>query len=424
MSNLALRSIARQVRDLNVAKRGATSLYVDGTNGSDTFTGESWRQALATIQGAVDVADPWTQIFIKAGTYAENVIIDTDSISLIGQSRDSVNIHPTATADALKVSSDGVVIRRLSLFGPNYTNCASLSGEHLLLDDLLLDGESSSSGIRLTTPNFTTINNIYASNANLSEAISSFDSAAYITISNCKFNLTAPVAEACVIYMSTLSKSRIFNNDIGAMPDARGYGLRLLSSCADVTVFHNNFISNTTQVKNESSTCKVFENFYNDHTNVDNGFGIATEPYAYTGGTDPRPVVCRDGWNSVSILRSLLRKKTATQTGAAATDASGTSWVDLKTIAPTTSDIELYRLKLTTAGTWAGTAKYRIIVGSTKVYPFGDDKDIDTGVLEDLIFPINIQINETCKIQFRSDNTGDGAGETVTLNQLDYATVI
>jgi len=123
-------------------------------------------------------------------------------------------------------------------------------------------------------------------------------------------------------------------------------------------------------------------------------------------------------------MRTLLRKKTAAQTTAAATDANGTAWVDLKTLAPSTSDVELYRLKLTTAGAWAGTAKYRIIIGATKVYPFPADKNITSGTLESFIFPINVQINETAKLQFRSDNAADGAGETVALNQLDYATVL
>ena len=199
-----------------------------------------------------------------------------------------------------------------------------------------------------------------------------------------------------------------------------------VSSCGSYnTIFHNNLIDNTKHLYDSGSPdSSYFENYYSNHTNIDNGFGIATEPYAFTGGTDLRPVVCLNGWNSVSILRSLLRKKTAAQTTQAATNANGTAWVDLKTLTPTTSDIELYQVKMTTAGSWAGTAKYRIIVGSTKVYPFPADKSITSGTLESFIFPINIQINETAKLQFRSDNAADGAGDTVTLNQLDYATVL
>ena len=299
MSNLAIRSIARQVRDLNVAKRGATSLYVDGTNGSDTFTGESWRQALATIQEAVDVADPWTQIFIRAGAYDENVTIDKDSISLIGQSRGSVEIHP-ASGDALTISGDFVAATKLSLYAQRY--CALLSGEYLTLDAVGLDGAYQSQGIYLTTPNYTTLNNIYASTANLVTAITAYGSAKYLNISNCKFNLTYNDSAAYVIYSQNIQKSKIFNNDIGALPlSGGGYGIWVESDCSDLSIFHNNFIGNDIQIDDQGGTrISVFENFYDDHTNVDNGFGIAKAPYSYTGGTDPRPVVARNGWGGLS----------------------------------------------------------------------------------------------------------------------------
>ena len=299
MSNLALRSIARQVRDLNVAKRGATSLYVDGTNGSDTFTGESWRQALATIQEAVDTADSWTQIFIKSGTYAENVTIDKDSISLIGQSRDSVEIHP-ASGDALTVSGDFVAATKLSLYAQDF--CALLSGEYLTLDTVGMDGAYQSKGLYLTTPNHTTLKNIYASTANLRSAISVYGPAEYLDISNCKFNLTYDISSAYVIYLHDTHKSEISNNDIGTLPlSASGAGLWVVSTCSDLSIFHNNFIGNSTQIDSSGGTnIGIFENFYDDHTNVDNGFGIAKDPYTFIGGSDPRPICVRNGWLGLS----------------------------------------------------------------------------------------------------------------------------
>ena len=295
MSNLTIRSIARQVRDLNVAKRGATSLYVDGTNGSDNNTGESWRQALATIQEAVDVADSWTQIFVKAGTYAENVTIDKDSISLIGQSRDSVEIHP-ASGDALTISGDFVAATKLLLYAQRYS--ALLSGEYLTLDHIKLDGISSSEGIYLTNPNHTTLNYIFTASANLSSAIMTGAMAEYLEISNCVLNISSTYVSG-VIYMDYIQKSKIFNNDIGT--SQTGYAIMLGESCSDLAIFHNNFIGVGTQIYDTGGTrISVFENFYNNHTNVDNGFGIATEPYAYTGGSDPRPVCVRNGWGGLS----------------------------------------------------------------------------------------------------------------------------
>jgi hypothetical protein len=277
---------------------GAASLHVDGTDGDDSNDGESWITAKKTIQEAVGAADSWTQIFIKAGTYAENVTIATDTISLIGQSRDEVDIHPTSGV-ALTVPADTVTITNLSLYAAQ-TYCAILSGENLTLDTIRLNGAAEKLGIELTTPNHTTLNNIYASNSNLATAITATGTAKYLTISNSKFNLTHG-APGYSIYLSKTSKSRVFNNDIGAMSGGSGYGMWIVDDCSDLSIFHNNFIGNNTQVHEGGGTrISLFENFYDDHSNVDNGFGIAKAPYAYTGGTDPRPVVCRNGWLGLS----------------------------------------------------------------------------------------------------------------------------
>jgi len=401
---------------------GAKSLYVDGTNGHDSNDGESWITAKATIQEAVDTADSWTQIFMKAGTYAENVVISAakHNLRLVGESRDSIIVEPSS-GNTITIAGDDVQIHTAFLKSAAGGQCVAATGDRVDLYNLKLDGAIDSSGIVLNGSDNTSIQKIYASNANHGNGIRIINTSSYSIIRNNILNLTKAGATYC-IRIDHLKKSKIFENDIGAA--AGGYGILIGVTGTDLSIFHNNLLGNNTQVQTTGSNISVFENFYDDHTNTDNGFGIATEPYAFIGGSDLRPVICRNGWNSISILRSLLRKKTAAQTTNAATDANGTAWVDLKSIAPTTSDIKLYRLKLTVAGTWAGTAKYRIIIGATKVYPFPADKDIDTGVLEDLVFPINIQINETAKIQFRSDNAADGAGETVALNQLDYATVL
>jgi len=392
---------------------GAASLYVDDTDGNDSNDGESWLTAKKTIQAAVDAADSWTQIFVKAGTYAENVLITNNTTHLIGENRATTIITP-AIAHVLDLSGDNCIVSGFTL----KTNAAlvascNVDGNRNTVLDCILDASVSYAFGIIGGGDYNIIHHIRAESANMGN-VCSFDGDEWevhsIWTDNTNFG----------IYLYG-DYHRIHDNEIR---NSNSEGIRLRNTATNCSVYHNNLIGNTVQVKDEGSGNKLFENFYDDHTNVDNGFGIATAPYAYSSGTDHRPVVVRNGWNSISILRSLLRKKTAAQTSQAATNANGTAWVDLKSIAPTTSDIELYRLKMTTAGSWAGTAKYRIIVGSTKVYPFPADKNIDTGVIEDLIFPINVQINETAKIQFRSDNAADGAGETVALNQLDYATVL
>ena len=394
---------------------GAKSLYVDGTNGHDSNDGESWITAKATIQEAVDTADSWMQIFVKAGTYAESVSITDDSITLIGESRDTVEIKPS-TGTALTITNPNFKAFSLSTIS-NDSYSTVINGSYCTLSEIATIATSAANGIYVNASNCD-LNAIYSSDALTSDSVVFAAGILHSTIKNSYLNPTRFGADAIVL-LSNADNIIIRDNII----EGASNGITAFSGAANNTIFHNNFISCTTPITGVD--CDFFENFYDDHTNVDNGYGIATEPYISNITTiDQRPVIVRNGWNSVSILRSLLRKKTAAQTTQAATNANGTAWVDLKTIAPTTSDIELYQVKMTTAGSWAGTAKYRIIVGSTKVYPFPADKSITSGTLESFIFPINIQINETAKLQFRSDNAADGAGDTVTLNQLDYATVL
>lgn len=52
--------------------------YVDGENGEDPNNGLSWETAKATIQEAIDTADPCDEIWIKAGTYYISSQIQVD----------------------------------------------------------------------------------------------------------------------------------------------------------------------------------------------------------------------------------------------------------------------------------------------------------------------------------------------------------
>jgi len=394
---------------------GALSVYVDAINGHDSNDGESWKTAVATIQEAVDIAEPWTQIFIKSGTYAESVVVDTENISLIGA--DKATTVLSGTEYTLLISSNHCSIQSLQskVNTANYS-AVRITGDDCIIKDCVVDATPALAG---------TIGVIFVGDhAEISNVSVSSD----ITYIGLTLQGDYLKVHDCEVYGCThgLDLSGNYGTicDNTVMSCTRGISVLLGVATGNAVIYHNNLINNTTQAQTDTPQSIWIENFYSDHTNINNGFGIATKPYPFTNDIDLSPVVTVNGWNLVSLQRSLLRKKTAAQASQAATDANGIDWVDLKTIAPTISDIELYRLKLTTAGSWAGTAKYRIIVGTTKVYPFPADKDISTGVLESFIFPINIQINETAKIQFRSDNAADGAGETVALTELDYATVL
>ena len=115
---------------------------------------------------------------------------------------------------------------------------------------------------------------------------------------------------------------------------------------------------------------------------------------------------------------------TFSQETAGATDSNGTTWVDLLDKSTITSITKICGFKLTVAGSWAGKAKMRITDGDgNKIFPFGDeliqDTDWASGAQETFTVPIDVLVATGYKIQIRSTEAADGAGETVALTNLD-----
>jgi len=275
---------------------GAKTLYVDGTNGNDANDGESWKTAKKTIQAAVDVAESWSRIFVKAGTYPENILVSKNFISLLGETRDSVIIQPSSD-DVFTISGNDCLISSFSPFAPAGGDyCVKVTGDRVSLTNLKLDGASNSSGIWLSDSDHSSIRHVFASNANLIEGLKVIGTSSFLELSHNVFDLSTS-GVAYVIYLEKITKSKIFENDFGSLQ----WGLYLESDCSDLLIYHNNFISNTSQIEDSGGTrISYLENYFDDHSNIDNGFGIATEPYSFSGGSDPRPVVCRNGWLALS----------------------------------------------------------------------------------------------------------------------------
>jgi len=96
---------------------------------------------------------------------------------------------------------------------------------------------------------------------------------------------------------------------------------------------------------------------------------------------------------------------------------NGTTYVDLysKTVS---KDTKLTGIKMTTTGTFAGTPLYRILRDDKKVFPYNTENKIESGVLREFDYAVNVPINSTYKVQIRSDNAGDTT-QSVVLNELD-----
>lgn len=132
--------------------------------------------------------------------------------------------------------------------------------------------------------------------------------------------------------------------------------------------------------------------------------------------------------DDVKILAAVLDLANFKQETALATDVNGTTWKDLLDKSTITNPIKICGFKVTVGGTWAGNAQVRIVDGSgNKIFPFKasyqEGTDFTSGIQVVFSFPVVVPVADGYKIQFRSTNAGDGAGETLQLNNLDVIEV-
>lgn len=116
------------------------------------------------------------------------------------------------------------------------------------------------------------------------------------------------------------------------------------------------------------------------------------------------------------------------QYSAPATDVNGTTWKDLLDKASISKATKIWGFRVTVAGSWSGNVCLRITDGSgNKIFPYEDEyiegEEFTNGEQIGFISPVEVEVSDGFKVQFRSTNAGDGAGETLELNNLDVIEV-
>jgi len=267
---------------------GAKTLYVDGTNGNDHNDGLSWKTAFKTIQHAIDEADSWTNIFIKDGTYSEALSIPSgkSSLSLIGESWKGVIISAEDTALDVISDSNSFMNLYLKAIGEHYA-CLATGGRNIFKNCFFETSGSSTHAFALSGDD------------NLVSHSETSDSVAFgVHLFGCRNEFAH-----CRLFGSNTVLRIEEDSDDGLFHDCSFFNASAYAVYAgggsNNLFYHNNFINNTNAIYDNGYN-KFLENFYDDHSNIDNGFGIATSPYSFTGGSDPRPVVCRNGWLALS----------------------------------------------------------------------------------------------------------------------------
>ncbi len=133
--------------------------------------------------------------------------------------------------------------------------------------------------------------------------------------------------------------------------------------------------------------------------------------------------------NAIKTLVDALDLTTFKQETHAAVNAEGTDWVDLLDKSTITRPTKICGFKVTVSAGWTGKARVRITdgAGTTKIFPFQayyeQDAGFTSGTQVVFNFAVVVPVADGYKVQFCSSNGADGAGNTVTLDNLDVIEV-
>ncbi len=288
--------LATEISRQNVSKEGWTTYYVS-KDGNDGANGLKWESAFLTIQRAIDVAESWAKIYVRAGTYAENVILNKEGIRLIGENRANVIIRPT-TGLSIRVDSELCTVETLKCFSviTTYGLDIQSGATRTKIIDVEFDGVADAYGIH-SWADFIEVRDCYMSNDNIKYGISL--AGGRCKVHNNYIKLTR--ANAKGVYLledSTL----VYNNHVYENTIECEYCIDAIDSSKNASVFHNNFINYLRPIKDLGTDNKFFENFYDTHTTDTNNDGLCDTPYTWAGTVmDYSPVSKRNGWLQQSL---------------------------------------------------------------------------------------------------------------------------
>lgn len=280
----------------NVAKEGYTTFYVDKATGNDAANFLRWETAAKTIQAAVDKAESWCKIYVKSGTYTENISITDDGIYIIGETRDGVLIKPAIADDTITLNGRNILLEELHVYCP-----VTLGGyaielrnvKSVIKDCLITSDNASAYGVQLFNADEAVIDNVKFIGANIDLAIWNNDEK--VEIKNCTFDSIDFIP---IVLQAGSDRSRIHDN---TFIDCE-FGIQMGSDYCNA--FHNNFVNTVTTPEigiTGGPNNHVFENYYSGHTTDTNNDGLCDSPYTLTGGVDYSPISHRDGWLQDSL---------------------------------------------------------------------------------------------------------------------------
>ena len=331
VSNKTQHEIVSIVKDVTIDQAGSDDLlwerhlmvyqpkiYVD-----DDFEDDPANHRWNTIQEGISDANCGDMVYVYAGDYNENVIVNK-SITLQGEDRDNTIIDGNGNGDVVNITADNCMIGEFTMQNGNYgikifkSSNNNVTGNNVYLNNF--DGidiewsnnntitnntvNSNSIGIHSSHSNNNMISNNTV-NLNKKYGIKLTDSSNYniilgnIASSNNEIGITLSGASNNNVLDSTIT-----NND---------YGIYLTEETSNNLIYHNNIINNTNQAYGDGNNTwdngyPSGGNYWSDHAcngNPSNG----SQPYNISGGADAQdhyPFQNLNGWLEHHPVRNLI----------------------------------------------------------------------------------------------------------------------
>jgi hypothetical protein len=358
MAKLILRSVSRQIRDLNVSKVGFTSFYVDGENGSDTFTGGTWLSSFATVQHAIDEADSWAKIFVKSLTDSDaasnansgqkDVVVADVTGFVAGEAVRVWDDNATELNEIASINTTTDTLTMTTNLANNYTTAANARVVGVYNEtatttssqnNLDIIGEAGDTRFTVNTPIITQVvfHGAYSTVSGITAYTKiNVQPAAYRSIAkDCKVidrievHASRCVADSLIIESGAFSVADVYGDHVeikNCFSDGANDGIHINAGAdyADIhdntiknstgtgvisdgdyaNIYHNNIVNNNVQIA-DGGTGNVFkENYYDDHTVDSDHDGLCDTPYTSVGAgtpTDYAAVASMDGWKQKSL---------------------------------------------------------------------------------------------------------------------------
>jgi len=236
-----------------------------------------------TIQGAINAANNGDTVFVRNGTYCENVVLNK-TVTLLGENRETVIVDGNQSGNCLNVTASEVTVSGFTLMNGTHGVWVSSGAGCVLSDDNVTLNNDFGVVLESSPDTIVSNNNVASNNAGIYIGYSTNCTLSGNTVtSNFDLGIAFESCSNIMVFGNNLTRNNAgislnnsFNNTLSENNvTANNYaGIEIMYSSSN-SIFHNNFVNNRIQVLPTDST-----------NNWDNGYPSGGNYWSDYNGSD------------------------------------------------------------------------------------------------------------------------------------------